>query len=157
MRLAGIAALAALSLAAPLGAQRPPDQAEVLAVIERLFEGMRTADSAVARSTLAEGARFALVAERPDGPALGFEPLDGWLAAVAGSQGRWEERIYDVEVRVDGRVASVWAPYTFYLDGRVLHCGVDSFELLRGAEGWRITQIADTRRTEDCPDPPRED
>ena len=79
--------------------------------------------------------------------------MDGWLAALAGSQGRWEERIYDVEVRVDGRIASVWAPYTFYLDGRVLHCGIDSFELLRGAGGWKITQVADTRRTDACPDP----
>jgi hypothetical protein len=83
-----------------------------------------------------------------------FEPMDGWLAALAASGGRWEERIYDVEIRVDGRVASAWAPYTFYLDGRPLHCGVDSFELLCGAQGWLITQVADTRRTEGCPNPP---
>ena len=57
-------------------------------------------------------------------------------------------------MRASDRVASVWAPYTFHLDGRVLHCGTDSFELLRGADGWKITQVADTRRTDGCPDPP---
>jgi len=56
-------------------------------------------------------------------------------------------------VRVDDTVASVWAPYTFYVNGRLSHCGVNSIELLRGAEGWKITQISDTRRTDGCPDP----
>jgi hypothetical protein len=152
MRIALACALAWGALALPLGAQTPPaEQSEVLGVVARLFEGMRTADSTMARSTLADGARFALV---DDQGRLAFEPMDGWLAALAGSQRRWEERIYDVEVRIDGRVASAWAPYTFYLDGRVLHCGIDSFELLRGADGWKITQVADTRRTDGCPDPP---
>jgi len=47
----------------------------------------------------------------------------------------------------------VWAPYTFYLNERISHCGVNSIELLQDASGWKITQISDTRRTVECPDP----
>jgi hypothetical protein len=58
-----------------------------------------------------------------------------------------------MEVHVDGSMASAWAPYTFYLSGEISHCGINSIELLKDAEGWKVTQISDTRRTENCPDP----
>ena len=56
-------------------------------------------------------------------------------------------------MKTDGDIAFVWAPYTFYLDGAVRHCGVNAIDLLRDGTGWKITQVADTRRTENCPDP----
>lgn len=138
--------------AAPAAAQEG-DEAAVRAVVDRIFAGMHAADSARVRSTMAPGVRFAVVDDRGAAPTITFEAVDGWLGALAASAGRWREAIYDVEVRVDGPLASVWAPYTFYLDGRVLHCGVDSIEMMKGADGWRVTQLADSRRTEGCPDP----
>lgn len=123
----------------------------VRAVIDRVFEGMQEADSAKVRSAFAEGARFALLPEEGE-TAVQYRTIDGWLSAVAGSEGRWQERIYDVEIRVDGEIASAWTPYTFYLDGRIRHCGVNSIELLHTAQGWKITQLSDTRRMEGCRD-----
>jgi len=146
-------ALAALTLAAvgPAAAHAQSDaERAVRAAVERLFEGMRTARPEVTREVLAPDARFAVVA--PSGEVT-VDSTEGWLAAIGTSERRWDERVYDVEVRVDGAMASVWAPYTFYLDGAVRHCGINSLELLRGASGWKITQVSDTRRTEGCPDP----
>ncbi len=42
---------------------------------------------------------------------------------------------------------------TFYRDGEISHCGINSIELLRDADGWKVTQISDTRKREGCPDP----
>jgi hypothetical protein len=129
---------------------------EVRAVIDQLFAGMREADSAKVRATFAQDARFALL-PRQDAAAgvVRYLAVDGWLRAIAGSEKRWDERIYDVEIRVDDTLASAWTPYTFYLDGAIRHCGVNSFSLLRTAEGWKITQVSDTQRTEGCRDVPR--
>lgn len=124
-----------------------------LAAVERMFEGMRTADSGMTRSAFAEGARFASVDNRATPPVVRFESIDGWIAAIAGSNKRWNEQIYDVEVKVDGHMAFAWAPYTFYLDGAVRHCGINAIDLLRDGTGWKVTQIADTRRRDNCPDP----
>ena len=104
------------------------DEAGALAAVERIFEGMRTANSEMVTEVFAIDARFAVLSAR-DGP-----------AAVAVQS-------------VDGGMASIWAPYTFYLDGAIRHCGVNSIELLYEAEGWKVTQLSDTRRTENCPDP----
>lgn len=124
-------------------------------VIDRVFAGMHEADSAKVRSAFAEGARFALLPEE-GATAVQYRPIDDWLDAIAGSEGRWEEKVYDVVIQVDGDMASAWTPYTFYLDGGIRHCGVDSIELLRTPDGWKITQLSDTQRTEGCREVPNE-
>ncbi|MBI5914693.1 MAG: nuclear transport factor 2 family protein [Bacteroidetes bacterium] len=37
------------------------------------------------------------------------------------------------------------------------HCGVDAFQLFKGENGWKITQISDTRRRENCQTEPAAD
>jgi hypothetical protein len=118
------------------------------------IDGMRAADSAQVRSVMAPGVRFASIDTRATPPGIAYEPVDRWLSGVAGSAKRWDERVFDVQVRVDGNMAQVWAPYTFYLDGKIRHCGVDAVELLLDTGGWKITQLADTQRREGCKEVP---
>jgi hypothetical protein len=106
------------------------------------------------RSNFAEGARFASVVERGGTEQSEYASVDGWIQSVGRSERRWDERVYDVEVRLDDNVALVWAPYTFYLDGALRHCGVNTIALLRLAGTWKITQLADSRRTVGCRDVP---
>lgn len=152
----GVAVLCVLlaATAGPVAAQDAAT-ADVRAVIDRVFAGMHEADSAKVRSAFAEDARFALLPEE-GATAARYLEIDGWLEAIAGSEGRWEEKIYDIEIRVDGDIAQAWTPYTFYLDGRIRHCGVNSIELLRIPDGWKITQLSDTQRTDGCRDVPGE-
>jgi hypothetical protein len=148
--------LAAVAIAATIwspSTAAAQDAAGPRAAVDQLFEGMRTADAGKVRAVLAPGARFTVLSQR-DGPVtVVAQSVEGWVRSIGSSEGRWDERVYDVQVSVDGPMASVWAPYTFYLDGAISHCGINSIELLRDAEGWKITQISDTRRREGCPDP----
>jgi SnoaL-like domain len=147
-----IAVAGTLYFCGPVAAQQD-DEASVRAAVDQIFEGMRTADAARVRSVFADVARFALLDERGATPVLRAQSVDGWLESVGNSGGRWNEQIYDVEIRVDGTLASVWAPYTFYFNGAIRHCGVNSIELLRVAGDWKVTQLSDSRRTGRCPDP----
>ena len=135
-----------------LTAQANEEQA-VLSVVQRVFDGMRAADSAMIRTQFAGGARFAMVDNRATPPKVAYDSINGWLSGVARSANRWDEQIYDVQARIDLGIAQVWAPYTFYLDKKVLHCGVNMFQLLKAPDGWKITQLSDSRRREGCPDP----
>jgi hypothetical protein len=47
-------------------------------------------------------------------------------------------------------MAAAWTPYRFYRNGEFSHCGVNSFQLVKMAEGWKIVYIIDTRRKEPC-------
>ncbi|HKY61519.1 MAG TPA: nuclear transport factor 2 family protein [Gemmatimonadota bacterium] len=149
---AALAAAALTVLAHPVHAQpSPADETEVLAVVEALFDGMRAADSSAVRSTLHPEARLVSVADGEGGPALRAEAMDGFIAAVGSPhEETWDERIWEPEVRIDGRLATVWVPYAFYLGATFSHCGIDAFQLYRSEDGWQIFQIADTRRREGC-------
>jgi ketosteroid isomerase-like protein len=132
-------------------AQSPRD--EVIAAITQVFDGMRAANPAMVSAVFAPDARFAVIRTRNMPPTIGAQDVSSWIGAIGESNGDWDEQIYDMEVHVDGSMASAWAPYTFYLSGEISHCGINSIELLKDAEGWKVTQISDTRRTENCPDP----
>ena len=140
----------------PLAAQG--DERDVLAVVNQLFDGMRARDTGKMRSLLHPQARMASPGMRNGAFVVTVEPPDSWLAQIARSTGpALDERITGAEVKVDGALASVWAGYSFFIGERFSHCGVDAFHLVRMPEGWRIIDLADTRRREGCaaaPAPP---
>jgi len=104
-------------------------------------------------AVFADNARFAVVRSRDGLPAISTQPVAQWVGAIGESGGRWDEQVYDVDIQIDDNVSSAWVPYTFYLEGLISHCGVNSIELLLNGDNWEITQLSDTRRSEDCPDP----
>jgi len=65
----------------------------------------------------------------------------------------WNEPIYDPEVRIDAKVATVWAWYDFLAGEKWSHCGIDAFQLAKLADGWKITQLVDTRYQTGCKTP----
>ena len=60
------------------------------------------------------------------------------------------ERMWEPQVRVHKGIANLWAPYDFWLDGKFSHCGIDSFELMKTAGGWRLTGGSYTVEREGC-------
>ncbi len=126
------------------------DRAAVLATVQKLFTGMRTRDTALIAQAFDSTAR--LVGVSRDGSRLSLTPPSRFAAGVAGAPAGnvWNERIFDPEVRIDGDLAQVWAYYTFHLNGKFSHCGVDAFMLRKVGGVWKITQLADSRRNEGC-------
>ena len=65
-------------------------------------------------------------------------------------QEKYDERIVFTKILIDGPLAAVWTDYKFYLGEKFSHCGVNSFQLVKGDQGWKIVYIIDTRRKEGC-------
>jgi hypothetical protein len=127
---------------------------EVRATIEALFDGMRAGDSAQVRTVFHDNARLHTALGPSETGAVRSTPVDSFLAAVGRPHDRtWDERIWDVEIRVDGPLASAWVPYVFYLGDERSHCGVNAVQLVKTGNGWKILQLTDTRR-ETCDVPP---
>jgi hypothetical protein len=142
-----------LALILPLPARAQTDEeAAVRATVDRLFDAMRAADSGGVRAALHPATRLVSITEREGQPVLHVEEsMEGFITAVGTPhEETWDERIWDVEVRIDGRLATLWTKYAFYLGDQLSHCGVDAFQLFKGVDGWKIFEIADTRRREGC-------
>lgn len=154
-RLAPTLILVASTLpATPASAQSP--EAQVLEVVERLFDGMRAADTTAMRSTFHPEIRLITTGMRDGLPVAQVVPVGRWLESVASSDRVLDEQIHRPEIQVSDNLAAVWTFYTLEVDGELSHCGYDAFQLVLTPEGWKITQVADTRRRESCwvPEPP---
>ncbi len=127
-------------------------QAEVRAVIDRLFVGMRTSDSAIVSRSVLPGAILQTITEGTDGMIkTEISSVAGLVKAIGTPhEAVWDEQIYDVVVQVDGPMATVWAPYKFFRGTEFSHCGVNAFSLIGTSTGWKIAAITDTRRKENC-------
>jgi hypothetical protein len=135
--------------ASPVRAQSA--EAEVRSVVESLFDGMRTGDSTAVRRVFHPEARLLTVGVRGGQPSLRADAVDEFVRAVGTPHDQvWDERIWDLEIRVDDNLATAWMQYAFYVGESFSHCGVNAFQLFRGAEGWRVIQLTDTRRREGC-------
>ena len=127
------------------GSQDP--EAAVRATVARMFDGMRARDTAAVRSAFHPDGRLHTVVREGDTHRLEEGSLDEFVAALGASPVGWDERLGDVEVRIDDGLATAWTAYRLYVSDRFIHCGVDAFTLVQDAAGWRILQIVDTRRT----------
>lgn len=143
--------LCTILAAAPAGAQAADPAAEVRAVVQRLFDGMRAGDSSAVRSVFHPEARMGSAVVREG--ALAFRPTgaDGFVRAVgAPKEVVWDERVSNLRIEVDGPLATAWMDYRFYAGERFSHCGVNAMQLVRAATGWQIVSLVDTRRQEGC-------
>ena len=129
-----------------------PDTEAVKKVITTFFDGMRRGDSTMVRRTLAQAAVFHGFSGKPgQAPTLEIENINEFLKAVGTPHAQvWDEQVKFERVLIDANLASVWAPYEFYLGSKFSHCGYDSFQLVKLADGWKIAHIIDTRRKEKC-------
>ncbi len=145
--------LAAVCAAAPSSAAaQAADTAAVVATITRMFDALRTKDGATVRAVLDSAARFTLLRSSPEGGAR-VVVLTGeqFVTAVTNPQGAGlDEPIRNVEVRIDGDLAAVWAEYQVRIDGNVSHCGYDAFHLVRKGGEWKILNVSDSFRQQGC-------
>lgn len=136
------------------GTALPPpssEEAAVLAPIHAMFAGLAARDGgAVAAQTRPEG-HVAVAVEKPDGT-RSIRNL-GWAEFAGGIKPgpeKYEERIFNPAVEIDGDIAMVWAPYSFLIDGKVHHCGTNHFDLVRENGQWKVLNITWSQRTTGC-------
>lgn len=130
------------------------DEAQVLAVVERLFDAMRAGDSAAVRDVFHPSATLVTIPPAGGAPILRTSDVESFIEAVGAPRSEvWDERIWDPVVNVDDDLATAWMQYAFHVDARLSHCGVNAFQLFRSETGWKVIHIADTRRTAGCASP----
>lgn len=128
------------------------EEMQVEAVIKSLFDGMRAKNADQVAAAFSPNAIMQTVIAKPEGSEVGSNAVGDFVKRIASTpaETNLDERISAYQIKVDGTMASAWTPYQFYVNGNFSHCGVNSFQLVKMAEGWKIVYIIDTRRKEPC-------
>ena len=127
-------------------------QDSVRAAVNLLFTAMKNADSAQLVSAFDDSAVLQTIVVDSNGKTTARSyPVTEFAQAIGRlPKGAADEQIHIEALKMDGPLAMVWAPYHFYYNGTLLHCGVDSFQLIRVNGVWKILYIVDTRKKGVC-------
>lgn len=124
-------------------------RSEIIAVVNGLFDAMHARDEAAMLGAFTE--QVAMTSIDPErGVRTTVGAPDAFINSIIEAQGELIERMWNAEVRIDGDMATVWAPYDFHIGDTFSHCGYDAMQLVRSEGVWRIVSVAYTRRTEGC-------
>lgn len=139
--------------ALPILAQGNSEMLAVKAVIDQLFECMRSADTIKLEKLFDSSARLQTVMVNAEGkPELRNETISNFISSVGAPRTFvYDEKIWSYDIRIDGNLCTAWTEYSFFLGDRLNHCGVNAFHLFKNSDGnWKISQITDTRRKSGC-------
>lgn len=132
------------------------DEQAVLRTMNRLFDAMRQKDTATIRAITHPQLRLYVPQVQGSATSLRVAPVDQFIASVASSPQRLDERPYQPQVRVDGPLAAVWTYYEFWRGEEFSHCGTDALHFARTGEAvWQIVALAYTVQREGCRRVPR--
>jgi len=138
---------------ASLGAVNAQSSTEdsVKTAVNLLFKAMIESDAALVKASFADSAVLQTIVTSKEGKIQVRNERVGDFADLVGKsvKGDLDERIRFDVLKIDGPLAIVWAPYSFYFKGNRNHCGVDSFQMIRINGVWKILYLIDTRR-KDC-------
>jgi len=123
------------------------EEKAVLATVQKAFDAMAAHDPEAARAVLIPEGR--VIASRATGNPTNISQEE-FAARLGTAKQQLLERMWNPRVSIRGGIASVWAEYDFHLDGKFSHCGIDSFTLVKTAEGWKISGIVYTVEPTGC-------
>ena len=136
--------------------QSSEEKEQVRKTVEAFFQGFHNRDSVQMRSVFHPEAVVQTIGKNRSGETtLKTEELEKVIQSIASIPDTldFKEVLHAFHIQIDGEMANVWTPYSFYINGNLSHCGVNNFQLVNLNQEWKVVYLVDTRRREGCQDP----
>lgn len=122
------------------------DTTGVKRVIKNMFIAMKTSDTVLLRSCFSSNAVVQTIQSSEAGAVVKEASVQAFLNSVGKqSVGALDERIVFDKILINKELASVWTSYQLYVKEKYIHQGVNSFQVVRTKDGWKIQYLIDTR------------
>lgn len=123
--------------------------------IEAFFSAFHLQDSTALRNLTHSSVTMQSISANADGETtISNGSFDNFLKSIVliPESSKFKEELHSFDIRIHGDLANVITPYSFYVNGNLSHCGVNSFQLFKEKGTWKIIYIVDTRIKEGCHD-----
>ncbi len=117
------------------------------------FEAFHAQDTVKLKNFAVEGTILQSVSMDIEGNTkLSTDDYSKFIKSIASipAEASFQEKLHEFRIEENGLLATVATPYSFYYNGNLSHCGVNSFELVKFNNEWKITYLIDTRTKENC-------
>ena len=133
--------------------QKANDAKDAMAVVNTMFAEMANHNPpAIAALFMPEATLTAIIKNEENKSVVRVFTGEAFSKNFAENRGPIREDMYAPEVKIFGDLAMVWGRYVFFSNGKISHCGVNSFHLVRSDTGWKIASISSTMEPQGCTD-----
>ncbi len=124
---------------------------EVAATVKLFFKSMQKGDVIQLDSLLSENCLLTTVADvNRTNEIIDKDQFINSVKVFSANKPEMEERIYNMNIRIDENLATLTTDYSFFIGEYLSHCGMDVFVLSKKTNGWKIISVYDTRKKEPC-------
>jgi len=130
---------------------------KVASVIQELFDGYRAGDSTRVRAVFTADAYAQTILTTTEGEdkLSDLASIDNFIKYIGGGfEEVHDEKLWDMQIHTDERLATVWTKYAFFLGENFIHCGTETFLLRKVKSDWKVFYLVDTRQQTGCKLPP---
>ncbi|TXC75645.1 nuclear transport factor 2 family protein [Luteibaculum oceani] len=127
-------------------------QEAVMQTALNLLEGIRNSDTVLFKSAFVANPDLAVVYKDATGKdRFQKNNFKEFIGSVGKEKSQvWDEVIWNVDIRIDDKLAVMSCDYAFYLGRKFHHCGMDVFVMHQVDGSWKVFQLSDTRKDEGC-------
>lgn len=130
------------------GIAQTPDISER---VSALFDAMRESDGESVRNIFYEEITMKIVDQTENGTILTTSSAERFIEAVSSSKNDvWDERFDNLQVFIDGDLATAIMDYGFFLNETFSHCGQNEISFINDSGEWKIFSIIYSRRLAGC-------
>ncbi|MBZ9729136.1 nuclear transport factor 2 family protein [Salegentibacter sp. JZCK2] len=129
------------------------EKENIQGLIESFFEAFHEQDSTNLKNFAHSEIKMQSVAIDTEGNTkLSTTEYTSFLKSIASipHSTKFEEKLHDFKINTNGMIANVSTPYSFYINGELSHCGVNTFQLMKSDGEWKIIYLVDTRSKLGC-------
>lgn len=129
------------------------EKEEVKKAVEIFFNGFHNQDSTLIKSTASPAIIMQTIGRDKDGASVvKTSDFNNFLKSIVSipDTTKFQEKLLSYQIQIDGSMANAWTPYEFWINDKLSHCGVNSFQLHKQDGTWKIIYLIDTRRRENC-------
>lgn len=149
--LAAILALGAWATTTPPALAQDDTNARILEKVDTFLRSINERDASLMASVTIPDGSVTAIRLQPDKNLRRTRSFADDIARIGEGTESLNEVYWDPTILVSGDIAVVWAPYSFDINGRRSHCGIDVFNLARIDKSWTIVGIQYTLATDGCP------
>ncbi len=132
-------------------AQKADDSKDALAVVNKMFAEMAGHNPAGIVALHTPEAQLVALFKTKDGKSVNRRfTAEAFSKNFAEKKNEIKEDMYAPEVKIFGDLALVWGRYVFFVDGKISHCGVNAFHLVRTDAGWKIANASSSMEPQGC-------
>lgn len=137
-----------LLLAFFIGITCQAQKEEVQKTVETFLEGFQAKDTIKMKTVCSDKLLLQSIKEYETGGVLADKSKKEFYKSIGVLPKKMHisQKILSYSIQIDGSMAHVWAPYEFYMNGRLNYKGVNAFTLHKENGLWKIIYLVDTKR-----------